>query len=119
MIMRRIFAAACLALGTASAQAHALLERAEPRVGSQVQVVPAEVMLWFSEPLEGAFSKVAVVDANGRRVDRDDAHVDASDKLLLRVSLQNLAAGSYTVEWRAVSLDSHVTQGHFVFRVGD
>jgi methionine-rich copper-binding protein CopC len=44
--------------------------------------------------------------------------VDAADKLLLRVSLQDLPPGAYTVQWRAVSIDTHVTQGQFVFRVG-
>jgi copper resistance protein C len=115
---RRLFAATCLALGVASAHAHAFLDRAEPRVGSQLQSAPTEVKLWFSEALEGAFSTATVMDENGRRADSGDAHLDASNKALLRVSLRPLAPGAYTVHWRAVSVDTHVTQGDFVFRVG-
>lgn len=114
----RLFFAASIALAAACAHAHAFLDHAEPRVGSQVQASPAEVKLWFSEPLEGAFSTASVVDANGRRVDRADAHVDPSDKVLMHVPVQDLAPGSYTVHWRAVSVDTHVTQGDFSFRVG-
>lgn len=115
---RRWIAGACLALLAIAAHAHAFLERADPRVGSQVQAVPAEVKLWFNEPLEIAFSTLTVLDASGRRVDRADAHLDADNKALLRVSLPPLAPGAYTVHWRAVSVDTHVTQGEFVFRVG-
>ena len=113
----RLLAAACIALAAAGAHAHAFLEHADPRVGSQVPAAPVEVKLWFTEPIEGAFSTLTVTDANGQRVDRADARVDASDKMLLRVSLQGLRPGAYTVHWRVVSIDTHVTQGEFVFRV--
>jgi methionine-rich copper-binding protein CopC len=118
MNARQLFVAACVALAAAGAHAHAFLDHSDPRVGSQVPSAPAEVKLWFTEPLEGAFTSVAVTDASGRRVDRGDAQLDASNKTLLHVSLQALAPGAYTVHWRAVSVDTHVTQGDFVFRVG-
>ena len=114
----RLFGAACLALAAAGAQAHVQLENAEPRVGSQVRSAPAEVKLWFSEALEGAFSKASVTDPNGRAIDKSDAHLDAADDTLLHVSLPPLGPGAYTVHWRAVSIDSHVMEGKFVFHVG-
>lgn len=114
----RTLALACAALAAASAHAHAFLDHAEPRVGATVATAPAEVQLWFSEALEGAFSTATVTDAGGHRVDRSDAHLDPGNKALLRVSLQPLAPGAYTVHWRAVSVDTHVTQGDFGFRVG-
>jgi copper resistance protein C len=118
MNLRALFVAGCVALAAAGAHAHAFLDHAEPRVGSQVPSAPAEVRLWFSEPLEGAFSTLTVTDASGRRVDRGDAQLDPSNKALLRVSLQAVAPGAYSVHWRVVSVDTHVTQGDFVFRVG-
>jgi methionine-rich copper-binding protein CopC len=36
---------------------------------------------------------------------------------MLRVSLPPLPAGRYTVAWRVLSVDSHVTEGTFSFRV--
>lgn len=117
MILARSTLFACALLAAAGAQAHAMLNHAEPRVGAAVASAPAEVRLWFSEPLEGTFTTARVTDAAGRRVDRADAHLDADNKALLHVALQPLAPGAYTVQWRAVSIDTHVTQGKFTFRV--
>jgi copper resistance protein C len=50
-------------------------------------------------------------------VDRDDSRVDRSNPLLLRVTLTPLAHGTYTVIWRVLSVDSHITEGRFTFRV--
>ena len=36
---------------------------------------------------------------------------------LLRVSLPPLHPGMYRVVWRVLSVDSHVTEGQFAFRV--
>ena len=101
----------------ASAGAHAFLDRAEPKVGSTLRAPPSEVRLWFTENLEPAFSGVQVLDASGRRVDKDDGRVDTSNLALLRTSLVPLPPGAYKVVWRVVSIDSHVTAGDFAFRV--
>ncbi len=117
--MRRRAVACLLALlcGVAVAHAHAFLERAEPRVGSTVRAAPVQVRLWFTERLEPSFSRVQVVNARSERVDRSDAGVDPDNASLLRVSLAPLPLGAYTVIWRVVSVDTHVTEGEFVFRV--
>jgi hypothetical protein len=115
---RRDLVGAWLAVSVAAAaHAHAFLDHAEPRVGSVVKVAPSELKLWFSEEIEPAFSSVRVLDAAGRRVDKNDLHIDPAERAVLRISLQPLASGAYTVEWRAVSVDTHVTKGTFAFRV--
>ncbi len=115
---RRGFVAASLAACFApAARAHAFLEHAEPRVGSVVNVAPPELKLSFSEPIEPAFSSAKVLDGAGRRVDKGDVRVDPAERGVLRVSLQALPAGAYTVQWRAVSVDTHVTTGGFGFRI--
>jgi methionine-rich copper-binding protein CopC len=105
-----------LALSTA-VLAHAMLDHATPRVGGSVKVAPAQVELWFSEPLEPAFSTVKVVDASDRQVDQRDASVDKSDRRHLAVSVSALAPGRYRVYWRVVSVDTHATAGDFSFEV--
>ena len=107
---------ACLA---ALAHAHAFLDHAEPRVGATVHPPPAEVKLWFTQELEPAFSTATVLNAAGERVDKADMRVDPADRSLVRVSLEPLAPGVYKVVWRAVSVDTHVTEGDFVFRVDE
>ena len=105
------------ALGVGLALAHSGLQRAEPPVESTLKRAPSEIKLYFSEPLEQGYSKVRVKDAAGVQVDRQDAHVDPSNPLLLRVTLRPLEHGAYTVIWRVLSVDSHVTEGRFTFRV--
>jgi methionine-rich copper-binding protein CopC len=104
-------------LGVGLALAHSGLQRAEPPVESTLKRPPAEVKLYFTERLEPGYSTVRVEDGQGARVDRDDSRVDRSNPLLLRVTLTPLAHGTYTVIWRVLSVDSHVTEGRFTFRV--
>ena len=103
--------------GAARVEAHAFLKDAEPGVGSTVQTSPSEIRIRFTENIEPAFSSIQVFDASGKEVDKRDVHLDRSDRALLRVSLPQLRAGIYKVVWRVVSVDTHVTNGSFTFRV--
>jgi copper resistance protein C len=104
-------------LGVGIALGHSGLQRTEPPVESTLRRPPSEVKLYFTEHLEPAYSTVRVKDGRGAQVDRQDAHVDPSNPLLMRVTLQPLEHGTYTVVWRVLSVDSHVTEGRFTFRV--
>jgi copper resistance protein C len=92
------------ALGSAPAQAHALLDHASKLVGSTVRTAPRtaprEVMLSFTQNLEPAFSSVQVTDANGARVDQGKAQISGST---MRVGLKSLSPGTYKVHWHALS----------------
>jgi hypothetical protein len=114
--VRRAILLACLGLPTGVA-AHAMLDRATPRVGSSVRGAPDRVELWFTEPLESAFSTVRVVDQGGRQVDRRNPAVDKDDRKHLWVSMVPVPPGRYRVIWRVVSVDTHVTEGDFTFDV--
>ena len=97
--------------------AHAFLDHAEPAVGSQVHVAPAQVKVWFSEKLEPALSRLQVFDATGQEVDRHDVHADPASAAALEVSLPALKPGKYKVVWRVVSVDTHTTRGTFGFEI--
>jgi methionine-rich copper-binding protein CopC len=101
----------------ATAAAHGVLERTEPRGGTTVKSAPAQVRLQFTGGIEPAYSEVQVLDGSGRRVDLGDSRVDPDNRALLRVSLPTLPPGRYKVVWRVLSVDSHVTEGDFTFRV--
>jgi methionine-rich copper-binding protein CopC len=107
-----------LAFGAVAAQAHAFLDRADPRVGSAVPAAPREVSLWFTQNLEPAFSTVAVQDSSGARVDQGKPHVDRGNPSVLHVGLKPLRPGTYKVFWRVLSVDTHTTEGSFSFHVG-
>jgi len=113
-------AAAALAVLFAAtpALAHAFPLRAEPRVGSTVAGPPAKVTIWFDSEIEGAFSKIEVYDADKRRVDKNDARVDAASRTRLEVDVAPLPPGKYQVHWTVLSVDTHVTEGQFNFTVG-
>jgi methionine-rich copper-binding protein CopC len=76
---------------------------------------PLEVRLWFSEPLEPAYSKASIIDERGQAVGTAPASVDKSDAKLLRVPLPKLAAGKYTVRYRVLSVDGHVIDYGYSF----
>jgi methionine-rich copper-binding protein CopC len=111
--------AAVTALATAAAFAHAHLVRATPAVGGTIQAAPTEVLLRFSEKLESVFSQVVVRDSAGKQVDKADTQVDKADRFVMRISLQPLTPGTYKVEWRALSTDTHKVNGNFTFVIGE
>jgi len=115
--MRIITIIAFLLVTTGPAFSHAHLDHAAPTVGSTVAQSPKEVVLWFTEKLEPAFSSIEVRNEQGTAVSTGKAAV-AGDRTQLRVSLKPLPPGTYKVIWRVLSVDTHRTQGDFTFRVG-
>ena len=103
--------------GLARLEAHAFLKDANPGVGSTIQTSPSEVQIRFTENIEPAVSSIQVFNASGKEVDKQDLHLDRSDHALLHISLPPLGVGTYKVVWRVVSVDTHVTNGDFTFRV--
>jgi hypothetical protein len=98
-----------------AAEAHAFLDHASPLVGSTVPTAPHQVSLTFTQNLEPAFSTVEVTDSSGARVDQGKAQVSGST---MQIGLKALPPGSYKVNWHALSVDTHTTQGAFSFHVG-
>jgi methionine-rich copper-binding protein CopC len=110
--------AALLAVGLLQAEpasAHAFLDHAEPRVGSTVTASPAAVQLTFTEPVEAAFSRIEVRNAQEQRIDA--GAVERPTPTELRLALPPLPAGMYTVHWSVTSVDTHQTEGSFQFTV--
>lgn len=99
------------------AYAHAFVDHAEPAVGARVKQIPHVVRIWFTEPIRPASSIIKVFDATQKQIDKKDTHSDARNKALLHVSLPSLGPGTYKVTWRVTSVDGHVTNGDFMFRV--
>ena len=97
--------------------AHARLDHASPKVGSSVATAPPELVLWFTEKLEPAFSTVEVRNAQGAVVS-GKVQIDRKDRTELHVPLKTLPRGTYRVLWRVLSVDTHRTQGDFTFHVG-
>jgi methionine-rich copper-binding protein CopC len=115
--MRIILTFGLMLITTGIAWAHAYLDHASPRVGNTVSQAPKEVMLWFTEKIEPAFSTIEVRNEQGALVSSGKATV-VGDRTQLRVPVKALPSGTYKVIWRVLSVDTHRTQGDFTFRVG-
>jgi methionine-rich copper-binding protein CopC len=113
----RMMVSTASAVAASGSVAHAFLDHATPPVGSATRVPPTQVRLWFTEQLEPAFSTLKVLNAEGRQVDKQDKTVDRANPVVLQVSLPQLTPGKYKVVWRALSVDTHVTEGDYTFSV--
>jgi copper resistance protein C len=105
-------------LNVQTALAHALLKKATPAVGGTVSGSPSEIRINFSEGVEPSFSGLTLTSEAGGPVPVGKSAVDPSDNstLITPVS-QTLKPGVYTVNWHAVAIDTHKTQGSFEFTV--
>jgi methionine-rich copper-binding protein CopC len=105
-------------LGVASpALAHARLDHAIPAVGGKVAVAPARLALFFTEGVVPHFCRVVVLDAQQKPVRTGAPEPTEGNGSELLVPLPPLAAGTYTVDWHATSVDTHETKGQFTFTV--
>jgi methionine-rich copper-binding protein CopC len=102
----------------AAAFAHADLKSAEPAAGSAAASSPTEIRITFSESVIAKFSGVELKDQAGKLVATGQAAVDPADKRVLIVPIsESLPAGSYRVDWHAVSEDTHRVKGTYSFKV--
>jgi methionine-rich copper-binding protein CopC len=115
--MRGLVSVFALFLSVTPALAHAHLTKASPPENGALATAPEAVVLEFSEAIEPKFSTIEVDDAEGARVDKGDAHGDASDGKRLTVTLKPLVPGAYKVIWHATSTDTHKTSGSYQFKV--
>ena len=113
----RTAASLAFALVATHAFAHAQLEKATPPVGGTVEA-PRQIRLEFSEGVEPRFTGVTLTTSGGAAVPLGHASVEAGHQNVLIVPIAKaLSPGVYTVHWRAVSVDTHHTQGTFEFTV--
>lgn len=99
-----------------TALAHAQLQQAVPAVGGTVRQAPTRLMLTFSEGIEPRFSSVTLASSTGAPIAL--GRLSVGPPTVVKVAVQTpLKPGTYTVKWRATSVDSHKTQGSYRFTV--
>jgi copper resistance protein C len=109
--------AALLAI-TAPAAAHAKLTVANPAADSVVAESPKELRMTFNEGLIAKYSSVEVKAQDGTKIETGTAVADPADNKQMVVPLPNtLADGKYSVDWQAVTDDTHRVKGKFSFTV--
>lgn len=111
---RWLMGIATLALA-AVAQAHTHLKESVPANGSKVSAAPANIMLTFNEPTR--VTALTIQKEGDKEQKLEPLPAEAAAHVM--VPAPKLAAGKYTVNWRAVGKDSHVMTGKIVFTVGE
>jgi hypothetical protein len=114
----QLIAAIGLSMISTAALAHALLQKAEPPVGGTVTASPSEISIQFSEGVEPSFSGITLATNDGAAVPTGKPTVDPQNQSVLTVNVaKKLDPGIYKVDWHAVSVDTHRTEGSFTFSV--
>jgi copper resistance protein C len=120
MRMRRLFVVACAAIGAlcwySPLLAHSFPDQEQPAAGQTLSSAPAEVSIKYDAPIEHLFANLQVLDAAGNNVGVGQPQV-SSDGYTLSVKLNALKPGNYTVKWSVVCIDTHHTQGSYMFSV--
>jgi copper resistance protein C len=98
--------------------AHAFLDHGVPGVGMTVSGPARELRLYYTQGVVIAFSAVSVASSTGGAIPASRPVNDPSDQQTVIVHLgRALRPGSYTVNWRVLSVDTHTTTGTFHFTV--
>jgi methionine-rich copper-binding protein CopC len=99
------------------AEAHPKLKSTVP--GANTSTTPPQaIRLIFSEGLIPKLSGIELKDQSGKAIETGPAAADPKDTKQLVIPIKSpLAAGQYTVDWHAVSEDTHRVKGSFSFEV--
>ena len=104
--------------GVSVASAHSFPQKETPSAGQRLSAAPSEVMIKFDAPIEKLFAKLEVISADGKSETVGQPLVDPS-AMTLSAKLESLKPSDYTVKWGVVCIDSHHTEGSYVFSVAD
>jgi copper transport protein len=112
-----LVAGALLGLGSANpAWAHAVLLGTDPPDGAVLPAAPEAITLTFNEPVQVRPGAVRLLNAAGDDLAASSRTVDT--RLVISVPPAARADGSYIVNWRVISIDTHPVAGAFSFSVG-
>ena len=98
--------------------AHAFVIKSNPSPSQSLTVPPVRVDVYLSEPVDIRYSKLAVLDSNGKQIDNMDIKNINGDQMALSVTLPSsrLKDGVYTLTTKVLSqVDGHVTDNAFVY----
>lgn len=101
-----------------AALAHAGLVSSEPGRRAALTVPPKEIRLCFNENIEAKFSAVTLSREDEATVSLGEIQTDPKAPACLIVPLVSpLGNGSYTVKYRVLSVDGHVVDYGYGFKL--
>lgn len=118
-ILVAVFMLIAAAFSAPTVLAHTKLQSSQPAGGETLAQSPKAVTLVFITPLQMTeMNVITVADRSGARFDKKIVAL-SDDRKKMSVELEDLAAGVYTVEWKALSADDHLMKGSFKFNVAE
>ena len=97
--------------------AHAKMVRSSPDKDAVLTESPKQVDVWFDDKVGTEYKALAVINSKGERVDNKDMVQEASDLAHFYVTVPALTPDTYTVRYRAVSIDTHIVTGKYQFTI--
>jgi hypothetical protein len=97
------------------ALAHAVLVESTPAAHATLKGPQIAVHLKFNSRIDGARSRLYLVDPNGKMQTLALSPQDAPDTL--SAQSVKVIAGAYTIRWQALASDGHITRGEIAFTV--
>jgi copper transport protein len=105
-------------VGVGQASAHSELLSSDPQPGQVLDQSPQHVTLTFNEHVEISLGAIRVFDGTGKSIDVSAARHPDGHGEIVEIDLPKLSNGSYVVDWRVVSADSHPVHAAYTFQVG-
>ncbi len=104
--------------GAGQVSAHAELLSSDPQPGEVLDQAPKHITLTFSESVEISLGAIRLFDGTGASIDVTAARHPDGHEEIVEVDVPSLPNGSYVVDWRVVSADSHPVHAAYTFQVG-
>ena len=92
---------------------HAILIESVPPHEATLDKAPQTILLKFNAALEHVITQVYLIDRNKNETTLEKAEESKADRIIVRVP--PLSPGVYTILYKVLARDGHVTQGSIRF----
>jgi methionine-rich copper-binding protein CopC len=101
----------------AAAYAHAIVLESSPRPGAVLARPPAQITLRFNSKIEKRFTRLTLATGNQPPAPVTAARDEPAAPDRLVIPIHSLAPGDYTLRYRVLAVDGHITEGVLRFTV--
>ena len=95
------------------AWSHAVLIESDPPNEATLQAAPETFLLRFNAALEQVITQVYLIDPNMKETPLEKIDESQADRIVVRVP--PLSPGVYTILYKVLARDGHVTEGKVLF----
>jgi len=99
----------------AAALMHTQLTKSAPSANETVAAAPVQIRLWFSEPVELAFSSITLEKADSTVIAKLVVAATDDRKSIAAPIPGALAPATYIVAWKTAATDGHPAKGQYRF----